>query len=90
VVLRTTHINPELDQVQLLAAVGDDRVVLGKQYVEGVVSRAPQVFPLLHALATGSASVYGAGVKRTATEWGARALLEAGLAKMQAAGPAKL
>lgn len=90
VVLRTTHANPELDQIQLLAAVGDDRVVLGKQYVEGVVSRAPQVFPLLHALATGSAAVNGAWVKRTTTEWGARALLEAGLAKMHTSGLAKL
>jgi hypothetical protein len=90
VVLRTTHINPELDQVQLLAAVGDNRVVLGKQYDEGIVSRAPQVFPLLHALATGSVSVDGAGVKRAATEWGARALLESGLAKMHSVGPAKL
>jgi hypothetical protein len=90
VVLRTAHANLELDQVELLAAIGDDRAALGKPYIEGLVSRAPRVFPLLHALATGSTSADGAGVKRTAAEWGARALLEAGLVKIHAAGPAKL
>jgi GTPase-associated system helical domain len=89
-VLRTAHANLELDQAGLLAAIGDDRAALGKPYTDGLVSRAPRVFPLLHALASGATSVDGAAVKRTAAEWGARALLEAGLVKIHATGPAKL
>ncbi len=90
VVLRTLDADPELDLCGLLAAVGDDRAILGRPYVDGVVNRAHNVFPLLNAFATGSTAVNGAKVRRTTGEWGARALLEAGLVRMCSTGPAKL
>ncbi|WP_272016148.1 GTPase-associated system all-helical protein GASH [Pseudomonas aeruginosa] len=90
IVLRTLDQNPELDLAELLAALGDDRKVLGAPFSEGNVAAHPAVFPLLHALATGEIDESGALVKRHVSEWGARALLEAGLAKMMSQGLSKL
>ncbi len=90
IVLRTLDQNPELDLAEMLAVVGDDRVVLGASFVEGSVAAYPTVFPLLHALATGEMDRSSAVVKRRVSEWGERALLEAGFAKMLSEGPSKL
>ena len=92
VVLRALETNPESDLNELITMIGEDRTTLGAAYetADSVVGRAPGVFPLLHALATGSASGDGAGAKRTAAEWGARALLEGALVKLFSTGPAQL
>lgn len=90
VVLRTVREDPELDQSGLLKALGDDCAVLEQSYASGLVGRLPEVFPLLHSLTAGAPSTEGGKVKRRSSEWGARALLEAGLAKLQALGPTKL
>ena len=90
IVLRTLDQDPELDLTEMLAAIGDDRVVLGAAFVDGNVAAHPTVFPLLHALATGEESGPGATVKRRVSEWGARALLEVGCSKMISQGAGKL
>jgi len=90
VVLRTLDADPKLDLADLIAAVGSDRDALGSPYGSGIVAQAPAAFPLLHALATGSRSADGSKVSRTSGDWGARALLEAGLAQMCVTGPGKL
>ena len=92
VVLRTLETNPESDLSELLATVGEDRESLGAAYGtrDSVVGRSPIAFPLLHALATGSTSEDGGGVKRSAAEWGARALLEASLVQLFSTGPVQL
>lgn len=89
-VLRTLDQDPELDLKELLAALGDDRRRLGAAFVEGSAATHPTVFPLLHALATGDIVESGAAEKRRLAEWGGRALLEAGFARMMAQGVAKL
>ena len=89
-ILRTLDQDPELDLADLLAAVGDDRPVLGAAFIEGSVIHHPTVFPLLHALATGEVAGSGAAVKRRVSEWGGRALLEAGLIRIISQGAAKL
>ena len=90
IVLRTLDEDPELDLSELLAALGDDRPKLGAAVVNSSVTDFPSVFPLLHALATGALDNFGATVKRPVSEWGERALLEAGFAKLISHGPAKL
>ncbi|SDQ38472.1 hypothetical protein SAMN05216487_1509 [Pseudomonas sp. UC 17F4] len=90
IVLRTVEDDPELDLVELLAALEDDREKLGSAVDKNWVADHPSVFPLLHALVTGEADVVGAAVKRRASEWGERALLEAGLLNLILNGPAKL
>lgn len=90
IVLRTLDQDLELDLAEILAAVGDDRAALATPFIEGSVAAHPTVFPLLHALATGEVDGSGAAVKRRVSEWGERALLEAGLAKMMSQGPGKL
>jgi hypothetical protein len=90
IVLRTLDQDPELDLAEMLAAVGDDRVALSAAFVEGSVAAHPTVFPLLHALATGEVSGSGAAVKRRVSEWGGRALLEAGFARMMSEGAGRL
>lgn len=90
VVLRTLEQDKELDLTEMLAAVGDDRAELGAAFVQGSVAAHPTVFPLLHALATGEVVGSGAAVKRRVSEWGERALLEAGFAKMMSQGLNKL
>tara|TARA_R110000868_G_scaffold104536_2_gene287874 strand:+ start:2249 stop:3277 length:1029 start_codon:yes stop_codon:yes gene_type:complete len=90
VVLRTLDQDPELDLVEMIAAVGEDRIALGAEFVGGNVAAHPNVFPFLHALASGDVEGSGAAVKRHVSEWGSRALLEAGFNKMLAQGAAKL
>lgn len=90
IVLRTLDQDPELNLAELLATLGDDRAVLGASFIEGSVAAHPTVFPLLYALATGEIDESGASVKRHVSEWGERALLEAGLVKMMSQGPSKL
>lgn len=90
IALRTLDQNEVLDLPELLTAIGDDREVLGAAFIEGIVADYPVVFPFLHALATGEANGSGATVKRPVSEWGERALLEAGFAKLISHGPAKL
>ncbi|NLU02546.1 MAG: hypothetical protein GXW88_18245 [Pseudomonas lundensis] len=90
IVLRTLDQDPEFDLAELLMAIGDDRQLLGQAYTEGSVAAYPTIFPLLHALATGETSGPGASVKRRVSEWGERALLEAGFITMILHGAAKL
>lgn len=89
-VLRTLDQDPELTLEELLAALGEDRALLGSGFVDGNVAVYPTVFPLLHALATGGGAGSGASVRRRLVEWGERALLEAGFARMMSQGVAKL
>ncbi|MDU9416282.1 GTPase-associated system all-helical protein GASH [Pseudomonas sp. zfem005] len=90
IILRTLENDPELDLAELLTALGDDRERLSDVVGESWVADRPSVFPLLYALVTGSVDVRGSTVKRRASEWGERALLEAGFLKLILNGPAKL
>ncbi|SMG65249.1 outer membrane protein precursor CzcC [methanotrophic bacterial endosymbiont of Bathymodiolus sp.] len=90
IVLRTLDQDQELDLETLLAVIGDDRTVLGAEFVNGYVAAHPTVFPLLHSLATGEIDDIGAAVKRRVSEWGERALLEAGFVRMLTNGAVNL
>lgn len=90
IVLRTLDQDPELDLEEMLAAIGNNRAKLGAAFIEGSVASYPTVFPLLHALVTGEVRGTGAAVKRRVSEWGERALLEAGFATLISQGPGKL
>lgn len=89
-VLRTLAANPELDLSELLQELGADRALLGAQFADGRATQSPSIFPLINALATGSAVAEGAIVKRSAEEWAGRALLEAALVQITVKGPAEL
>lgn len=86
IVLRTLDQDPELDLAEMLAAIGDDRIALGAEFTGGNVAAYPTVFPFLNALASGEVEGSGATVKRRVSEWGARALLEAGFDRMMSQG----
>jgi hypothetical protein len=90
IVLRTLDQDPELDLEEMLAAVGDDRAVMCAEFDNAKVTAHPTVFPFLYALATGEVAGPGAALKRRVSEWGERALLEAGLARMASQGVGKL
>ena len=90
IALRTLEGNPELDLGELLVEMGENRVLLAERYQTGTVAEFPGLFPLLHALASGSAVAHGTSVKRSCEDWGARALLEAGLVQMCSTGAALL
>ncbi|MEH3036312.1 MAG: GTPase-associated system all-helical protein GASH [Sphingomonas adhaesiva] len=85
-VLRTVDADPELDLAGLLAEIGDDRERLVSGFVVNNVDAHPTVFPLLHAISTGGANGAGSDVKRPASIWGARALLEGALTRMMSTG----
>lgn len=85
IVLRTVDNDPELTLADLLTAIGDDRQALVQQLPAGIWKNTPTVFPLLHALSTGAAP--SDDPPRRSSDWGARALLEAGLARMTEKGP---
>lgn len=90
IVLRTLESDPQLNLEELLVAIGGDRETLGSSFTNDFVIGHPSVFPLLHALATGFTDSYGAEEKRRVSEWGERALLEAGFVALITNGPAKL
>jgi hypothetical protein len=89
-VLRTLQDDPELDLKELHAAIGSDRHVLGNGFASGNVTSFPYIFPLLNSLATGDSDTAGNAIKRRASEWGARALLEAGFNHILVHGIGKL
>ena len=90
IVLRTLDKDPELDLKKLLHAIGADCAALSASCEGDYGKRWPTVFPFLAGLATGDAKRPGDQVKRKASEWGCRALLEAGLAHIIRTGNAKL
>jgi hypothetical protein len=90
IVLRTLDKDPELDLKRLLSAIGAEREKLSAQYVDGLATKWPTVFPLLNALVTGQSDGPGHAAKRRASEWGARALLEAGMVSYFGTGAAQL
>jgi len=90
IVLRTLDANTELDLPGLLAALGDNRATLACNFGQSLPAGAPTIFPLIHAMVTEAADLRGASIKRSAEEWGSRALLEAALIHLRATGPRKL
>ncbi|OQW76547.1 MAG: hypothetical protein BVN32_09000 [Proteobacteria bacterium ST_bin14] len=89
-VLRTVQEDPELDLKELIEVIGDDKALLAKAFNATRAAAHSSVFPLLHALATDDIDVTGAEVKRKASIWAGRALLEAGLMRMCDNGALKL
>lgn len=89
-VLRTLDLDPELDALSLLEAIGEERTLLGEVLNVPQILSYPTVFPLLSALRNNEAPGQGAAVKRRVSEWGVRALSEAGFAKMILNGEMKL
>lgn len=86
IVLRTLEQNLELDLEELLTVIGTERTVLGEAFMMKHIHAYPTVFPLLHALTTGKIDQINPSIKRSVSEWGERALLEATFAKMMSQG----
>lgn len=90
-VLRSLDVNPSLNLNALIAALGESREKIAAAYSETADATAqPLVFPLLNAIYTGALDADGASIERSSEDWGARALLEAGLLRMTATGPTLL
>lgn len=86
-VLRTVEADPEFDLPALLAEIGADRATFAAGvHASAKVTAHPTVFPLLNAIVTGNADVIGSEIKRKASAWGARALLEGALSRIMATG----
>jgi hypothetical protein len=81
-VLRTLDEDPSLTLEQLIAAMGDDRETIVSHTQGDVIDGISSVFPLLHALKSGSFTSDGAHLTRLSSYWGARALLEASVARL--------
>lgn len=90
IVLKTLDKDPELDLRKLLSTIGADREKVAGGFVDGLATKWPAIFPLLNALATGEANGPEHAIKRRASTWGARALLEAGMIQYFRNGAAKL
>lgn len=86
IVLRSLDQDPQLDLVELLEIIGQDRLVLSSSIIKSMVIAYPTVFPLLNAMVTGEIDEVGSSIKRHVSEWGGRALLEATFARMMAQG----
>jgi hypothetical protein len=87
---RTVDGDPELNLPELIEAIGEDRHKLVSSANPERIAAHPSVFPLHHALLSGGVDAVGADVKRKASQWGGRALLEAGLLRMCDKGVMKL
>lgn len=90
-VLRTLDTNPSLNLNALIAALDESREKIAAAYSDSAdATTHPLVFPLLNAIVTGVLDADGASIERSSEEWGARALLEAGLLRMSVTGPTLL
>lgn len=90
-VLRGLEVNPSLNLNGLIAALGESREKVAAAFSgPGYVTARPLVFPLLNAINTGVVDADGASIVRPSEEWGARALLEAGLLRLMVVGPTLL
>lgn len=90
-VLRGLDANPSLNLNGLIAALGESREKVAATFSDtGDATARPLVFPLLNAIVTGVVDADGASVERPSEEWGARALLEAGLLRLLVVGPTLL
>lgn len=86
-VLRSLDANSPLNLNGLIAALGESREKVATAYSDTADATAqPLVFPLLNAIDTGVVDADGASIERSSEEWGARALLEAGLLRLVVVG----
>lgn len=83
VVLRGVPAGNPASLTAVLSAISEYRLTLAKSITSEWVAQAPTVFPLLAAIAREDASRSGASIERDAREWGARALLEAGILQVR-------
>lgn len=90
IVCRSVEEDREIDLRELIETIGDHRFALAESFNMSRATRHSDVFPLLKALATGDVDVPGADEKRSASTWGSRALLEAGLSRICENGILKL
>lgn len=68
----------------LLEALGEDRLVIADSFKEeSLIDDAPLVFPLLSAIRSGNSTGSAADLPRSLSEWGARALLERAVLRIQ-------
>ena len=68
----------------LLEALGEDRLVIADSFKEeSLIDDAPLVFPLLSAIRSGRGTGLGTDLPRSLSEWGARALLERAVLRIQ-------
>ena len=82
--LRSLEEKEPLSLPKLLAALGEDRMKIAASFKdETLIDEAPLVFPLLSAVRLGETSGPGADSPRALAEWGARALLEQALLRVQ-------
>jgi hypothetical protein len=84
VVLRAVASGDKKMLCEVTAELGSHGTKLVSPLAASWMSKAASVFPLLSALAGGAATIPGADIKRSAREWGARALLEAGILQVDA------
>jgi hypothetical protein len=90
-VLRSLDANPSLNLNGLIAALGESREEIAAAYSDTSDATAqPLVFPLLNAIGTGVVDADGASIDRSSEDWGARALLEAGLLRLMSTGATSL
>lgn len=90
-VLRSLDANPSLNLNGLIAAMGESRERVAAVFSDSANATAqPLVFPLLNAIVTGVVDDDGGSIKRSSEEWGARALLEAGLLRLVVVEPTLL
>jgi hypothetical protein len=68
----------------LLDELGKNRLVIAASFKdEWLIDDAPLVFPLLSAIRSGEGTRLGANLPRSLSEWGARALLERAILRIQ-------
>lgn len=89
-VQRSISTDAKFDLAELLTAIGGDCSALAMPFTGDVLNTVSGVFPLLHALSAGSAGMDDVLVKRMASEWGCRALLEASIFHMMTGTADKL
>jgi len=76
-IFRHVGASEPMDLAELLASIGDDRLLLAKPFSRNTLIKSnPAIFPLLAALESGGGTGEKALVKRSLSDWAARALLE--------------
>lgn len=84
IVLRSINSNGDLSLSEVLPHLDAYRDKLSKIFANSLNKQNEIVFPLLTALANGNTAMKGSDIKRSAFDWGSRALLEGGILQINA------
>ena len=90
-VLRNVAVAEPMSLLEIIDSLGEERVTIAAKFAkESALAAAPQMFPVLSAIRSGTPHGLSAEMKRPLGEWAVRVLLESAVLRLQYSESSKL